>query len=154
MTAARLVSAAFGLMMVAAASVGTERPALIAALIAGVAVLVGLFVRPAATAAVLASVCAIAVSEPQPLLAALSGLSAAAYLVLAYTTITRPTAVALVGFTAAGLLAVAIPTGVSWLPLLAPIAAVLLFAAAMHPFFGQPAETGLATTTSGATTSE
>lgn len=139
MTTSRLVSAAFGLMMVAAAAVGAQRPALIAAGIGAVAVLVGLFARPAATAAVVAAVCAIALSAPQPLLAALCGLSAAAYLVLAHTTMTRPTAVAVVGFTAAGLLATAIPPGESWLPLLAPIAAVLLFAAAMHPFFAQSA---------------
>ena len=154
MTTARLVSAAFGLMMVAAAGIGAERPALIAAVIAAVAVPIGLFARPAATAAVVATVCAIALSEPQPLMAALSGLSAAAYLVLRYTTMTRPTAVALVVLTAAGLLATTIPAGESWLALLAPIAAVLLFAAAMHPYFAQPAETGWAATASGATTSE
>lgn len=142
MTAARLVAVAFGLMMVAASAAGAGGPALVAASVGAVAVLVGLFARAAATVAVTSAVCAIALSDPQPLLAALAGLSAAAYLVLAHTAMTRPTAIAMVGFTLAGLLATALPAGASWLPLAAPVAAVLVFAVAMHPFFAQHGEAG------------
>ena len=105
MTSTRFVSAGFGVVMAAAAAVDAHGPALIAAAAAGVAVLAGLYVRAAATAAVLAVVCAIALSEPQPMLAALAGLSAAAYLVLRHATLTRPTVIGLVGFTALGMVA-------------------------------------------------
>jgi hypothetical protein len=119
----------------AAVAVDAHGPALVAATIAGVAVLAGLYLRLAATAAVLAVVCAIALSEPQPLLAALSGLSAAAYLVLRYTTMTRPTVIGLVGFTAVGVVATTAGTaGLSWLPLLAPVAAVVPFLLMTGPF--------------------
>lgn len=135
MTPARFVSAGFGVLMAAAAAFDARGPALVAAAIAGVAVLAGLYLRLAATAAVLAVVCAIALSEPQPLLAALSGLSAAAYLVLRYTTMTGPTVIGLVGFTAVGVAATTAGTaGLSWLPLLAPVAAVILFLLLTGPF--------------------
>ena len=135
MTLNRFVSAGFGAVMVGAAAVDTRGPALIAAAAAAVAVLAGLYLRAAATAAVLAVVCAIALSEPQPMLAALSGLSAAAYLVLRHATITRPTVIGLVGFTAVGVVATTAGTaGLSWLPLLAPVAAVVLFLLLTAPF--------------------
>jgi len=135
MTPNQFVSAGFGVVMVAAAAVDARGPALIVAAAAGVAVLAGLYVRAAATAAVLAVVCAIALSEPQPMLAALSGLSAAAYLVLRYATMTRPTVIGLVGFTAIGVVATTTGTaGLSWLPLLAPVAAVVLFLLLTGPF--------------------
>ena len=135
MTPNQFVSAGFGVVMVAAAAVDARGPALLVAAAAGVAVLAGLYVRAAATAAVLAVVCAIALSEPQPMLAALSGLSAAAYLVLRHATITRPTVIGLVGFTAVGVVATTAGTaGLSWLPLLAPVAAVVLFLLLTGPF--------------------
>ena len=135
MTSTRFVSAGFGVVMAAAAAVDAHGPALIAAAAAGVAVLAGLYVRAAATAAVLAVVCAIALSEPQPMLAALAGLSAAAYLVLRHATLTRPTVIGLVGFTALGMVATTAGTaGLSWLPLLAPVAAVVLFLVLTGPF--------------------
>ena len=135
MTLNRFVSAGFGAVMVGAAAVDTRGPALIAAAAAAVAVLAGLYLRAAATAAVLAVVCAIVLSEPQPMLAALSGLSAAAYLVLRHATITRPTVIGLVGFTAVGVVATTAGTaGLSWLPLLAPVAAVVLFLLLTGPF--------------------
>ena len=135
MTPNQFVSAGFGVVMVTAAAVDARGPALIVAAAAGVAVLAGLYVRAAATAAVLAVVCAIALSEPQPMLAALSGLSAAAYLVLRYATMTRPTVIGLVGFMVLGVVATTTGTaGLSWLPLLAPVAAVLLFLLLTGPF--------------------
>jgi len=135
MTSNRFVSAGFGVLMAAAAAVDARGPGLIAAAAAGVAVLAGLYMRAAATAAVLAVVCAIALSEPQPMLAALSGLSAAAYLVLRHAAMTLPTMIGLVGFTGIGVVATtAGPTGVSSLPLLAPVAAVVLFLLLTGPF--------------------
>jgi len=135
MTPNQFVSAGFGVVMVAAAAVDARGPALIVAAAAGVAVLAGLYVRAAATAAVLAVVCAIALSEPQPMLAALAGSSAAAYLVLRHATLTRPTVIGLVGFTALGMVATTAGTaGLSWLPLLAPVAAVVLFLVLTGPF--------------------
>jgi hypothetical protein len=135
MTPNQLVSAGCGVGMVAAAAVDARGPALLVAAAAGVAVLAGLYVRAAATAAVLAVVCAIALSEPQPMLAALSGLSAAAYLVLRYATMTRPTVIGLVGFTAIGVVATTTGTaGLWWLPLLAPVAVVVLFLLLTWPF--------------------
>ena len=135
MTANRFISAGFGVVMAAAAAVDARGPGLIAAAAAGVAVLAGLFVRAAATAAVLAVVCAIALSEPQPTLAALAGLSAAAYLVVRYAAMTRPMVIGLVGFTAIGAVATtAAMPDLSWLPLLAPVAAVVLFLVLTGPF--------------------
>ena len=135
MTPNRFVSAAFGMLMAAAAAVDGAGWVLVAAAIAAAAVLAGILVRSAATAAVLAAACAIALSEPQPLLAAVSGLSAAAYLVLRHTTMTRPTVIGLLGFAAVGMIATTAPGGWSWLPLLAPVAAVIGFLVLMGPFF-------------------
>lgn len=131
----RFVSAPFGMLMTAAAAVDAAGPALIAVAIAAVAVVAGLYLRAAATAAVLAAVSAIAMSEPQPLLAALSGLSAAAYLVLRHATMTRPTVIGLIGFAAVGIIATTVPASSAWLPLLAPVAAVVVFAVLIGPFF-------------------
>ena len=135
MTGNRVLSAGFGAVMVAAAALDARGPGLVAAAAAGAAVLLGLYVRAAATAAVLAVVCAIALTEPQPTLAALSGLSAAAYLVLRHATMTRPTVIGLVGFTAIGVLATTVGTAEQWwLPLLAPAAATVLFLVLTGPF--------------------
>jgi hypothetical protein len=128
----RIVSAAFGLLMAVAAGVdaaggagrgGARR----------VAVLAGLRLRVAATAAVLAGG-AIALAEPPPLLAAVCGVAAAAYLVLRHTTMTGPTVAGLVGFAVAGVVATTVPAGWSWLPLLAPVAVVLIFLVLIGPF--------------------
>ena len=134
MTGDRLISAAFGVVMAAAAAVDAGGPGLVAAALAGVAVLAGLYLRAAATVAVLATVSAIALAEPQPLLAAVSGVAGAAYLVLRHTTMTRPTVVGLVGFGAVGVVATAVPAGWSWLPLAAPVAVLLIFLVSIGPF--------------------
>ena len=73
---------------------------------------------------------------------ALSGLSAAAYLVLRHTdrgteaivTMTRPSLFGMVGFTLIGVLAASVPVHVAWLPLLAPPAAVAIYLIAVRPF--------------------
>jgi O-antigen ligase len=77
---------------------------------------------------------AIALAEPPPLLAAVCGVAAAAYLVLRHTTMTGPTVAGLVGFAVAGVVATTVPAGWSWLPLLAPVAVVLIFLVLIGPF--------------------
>jgi hypothetical protein len=135
-TSRRLLAAAFGLVMAGAAAVGADAPAQVAVAVALIAVLAGLYLRVAATVAVLAVIGAVALTGPQPVLAAVSGVCAAAYLVLTHAAVTRPTAVGIVGFTAVGILATALPSGVSWLPLLAPVAVVAVIGVALSPFLG------------------
>lgn len=87
---------------------------------------------------VLLVVAVIVLSNPPALYAALSGLCAAAYLVLRHAallgviTTTRPTVLSMVGFTLVGAVATAVPT-LPWLPLVAPAAAVAIFVVAAVP---------------------
>ena len=147
MPAPRAFSTVLGLLMVATASgpvpfVG-HRPALVAAGLAVIAVLAGLQLRAAATLAVLATVAAMALADPPPWSAALSGLCAAAYLVLRHAvgptgrvvTATGATMVGAAGFALAGLVATVFPLKLPWLPLLAPIAVFGIYALAIRPFF-------------------
>ncbi|MFN8073476.1 MAG: hypothetical protein U0R66_16955 [Mycobacterium sp.] len=125
------MSPLFGALMVLTAG-ATGGPVVLAVLgLALVAVAAGLADRRAATGAVLLTVVALALSDPSPLFAAVSGLSAAAYLVTRHGTLTIPTVAGLIGFTAAGVVATAVALPVSWIPLLAPavIAGVLIVAA-------------------------
>jgi hypothetical protein len=134
----------FGLLMVGVAAVGSHGPALVAGLVAAIAVGVGTVSRPAATLAVLLAVLAIAVSNPSPVLAASSGLCAAAYLVSRHAASTPsgvvigswPTTIAAVGFTFAGLVATSFPLQVPWLPLVAPVAVLAIYVLATRPFLG------------------
>ena len=130
-------AAAFGLLMVVTAG-GTGGPVVLAALgLAVVAVAVSLVDPRAATVAVLLSIIALALSDPAPLFAAASGLSAATYLVTRHAIgsgtpmLTVPTVAGLLGFTAVGLAATAVALPVNWIPLLAPVlmAAVLIVVA-------------------------
>lgn len=138
----RILSMACGLLMVAAAGIGSHGPTLVAAGSATVAVLVGTVFRRVATLAVLLTVAAIVLSNPAPALAAVSGLSAAAYLVLRHAAgtgigmdiVSGPTVVGAVGFTFAGLVATAFPLRLPWLPLLAPLAVFAIYVVATRPF--------------------
>ena len=133
--ATRLVSVAFGLVMVAAAALQADGPALVAAGIAVTAVVVGVRFRVVATLAVLGTAAVIALSDPSPLSAALSGLSAVAYLLLRHgATFTRPTVVGALGFAAVGLAATAIPLQLAWVPLVAPVAVPALYLLVVWPF--------------------
>jgi hypothetical protein len=84
-------------------------------------------------------------ADAYPLFGALAGLSAAAYLVIRHAasagivTTTRPTVLGMVGFTLAGSLAAVVPLSVPWLPLVAPVAVVVMFILVMLPFWGAPA---------------
>lgn len=130
----------FGLLMVAAAAVGTHGTAVVAATVAVVAVGVGMVFRPAATVAVLLSVAVIVVSDPSHVLAALSGLCAAAYLVCRHAAGvvvgSWPTVVAAAGFSFVGLVATSLPLQLPWLPLAAPLAVLAIYVLATRPFLG------------------
>jgi hypothetical protein len=134
----RALSTAFGLMMIAAAVIQADDASLIAAGFATLAVLVGNIFRPAATLAVLLAAAALVLNESPAMLGALSGLCAACYLVLRHTaTITAPTVIGAVGFTAVGLMAVTLPLELPWVPLLAPLTVVALVALVTRPFWTQ-----------------
>jgi hypothetical protein len=136
----RILSTALGLLMVAAAAAGSHGPAVVASALAVVAVVVGAVFRPAATLAVLFAVAAMVVSNPSPVLAALSGLSAASYLVVRYSirtpagVVTAPTMIAAAGFAFVGLVAASFPLQLPWLPLLAPLAVFGVYLLATLPF--------------------
>jgi hypothetical protein len=134
---ARIVSAAFGFVMIAAAVVQADGTALVASGFAVAAVLVGTVFRPAATLAVFITAGVIVLADAPPMLAALSGLSAAGYLVLRHTvSATAPTVVGAVGFTTAGLAAASVPVQLPWLPVLAPLAVVVAYVLVIRPFWG------------------
>jgi len=140
----RALSTVFGLLMVAAAAVGSQGPAVVAGTVAIVAVGVGLAFRPAATVAVWLSVAVIVVSDPSHVLAALSGLCAAAYLVCRHAgggpagvvMGSWPTVVAAAGFSFVGLVATSFPLQLPWLPLVAPLAVLAIYVLATRPFLG------------------
>jgi hypothetical protein len=134
----RALSTAFGLVMIAAAAVQADDAAMIAAGSATLAVLVGNIFRPVATLAVLVAAAVLVLNETPAMLAALSGLCAACYLVLRHTAvITAPTVIGAVGFTAAGLAAVSLPLQLPWVPLVAPLAVLALMALASRPFWAE-----------------
>lgn len=140
--AAALFSTAFGALMCVAAAVDGDRPGLTATALAVAAVVVGIRFRVAAIFAVLFAMTAIVLSEPPTLFAALSGLAAAAYLVLRHgagdaagvVTTTWPTVFGMVGFTLVGVVATTAPLSAPWLPLVAPPAVVLVFVLAIAPY--------------------
>ena len=142
--AAHILSTACGLLMVAAVGIGSHGPTLIAATSAAVAVTVAILFRPVATLAVLLTVVTIALSGPPATLAAVSGLSAAVYLVLRHAagsaigldSVSGATMVSAVGFTLVGLVATAFPLQLPWLPLLAPLAVLAIYLLATRPFLG------------------
>jgi hypothetical protein len=132
----RALSTAFGLVMIAAAAVQADDAAMIVAGLATLAVLMGNIFRPVATLAVLMSAAVIVLTDAPAMLAALSGLCAACYLVLRHTaTITAPSVIGAVGFTAAGLAAVSLPLQLPWVPLAAPLAVLTLVALSSRPFW-------------------
>ena len=134
-------STACGILMTAATGAAAHGIAFIAATLAVLAVLAGTLFRAAATLAVVLTVIAIVLTDPSPLLAALSGASATAYLVLRHavdapgvTTVTKPTMIAATSFTLAGLIATAFPMQLPWTPLLAPVTVLALYVLTTRPF--------------------
>lgn len=129
----RMPATLFGALMVGTAAVAAAGPARIGAGLALAAVLAGIVHRPAAVAAVLATVALLAWSSPPVVVAAACGLSATAYLVLRYgpgagdvvvPAVTVPTLLGMGGGTLAALAASVLPWRIPWLPLLAPVIVV------------------------------
>ncbi|HZC89516.1 MAG TPA: hypothetical protein VE400_02390 [Mycobacterium sp.] len=140
--AAHVLSTACGLLMVAAVGTGSHGPTLVAAMSAAIAVTAAILFRPVATLAVLLTVAVIVLSGPPATLAAVSGLSAAIYLVLRHAagtgigldSVSAATLVSALGFTLVGLVATAFPLRLPWLPLLAPLAVFAIYLLATRPF--------------------
>lgn len=133
---ARAVATGFGLVMVAATAVQADDPALVVAGLAALTVLAGSVFRVCATVAVLLAGAVLVLADAPPELAALSGLTAAAYLALRHTaTASAPTVIGAVGFTALGLAAVSLPLQLPWVPLMAPVAVLALVVLVTRPFW-------------------
>jgi hypothetical protein len=85
---------------------------------------------------VLVTVVVIVLTDAPPVLTATAGLCAAAYLVLRHTAaVTAPTVLGAVGFTAAGLAAASLPIEMPWVPLLAPLAVLVVYVLVTRPFW-------------------
>ena len=139
------LSAAFGLLMVAAAAIGAGGPSLAVVAVAVLAVVAGTRFAGAATVAVGCSVVLIVLTDPPPIVAVLAGLGATAYLVLRHTTqleqaASWPTMAGAVGLSAVGFTAVLIPADVAWLPLAAPVAVLAVFVIAIWPYVADRGE--------------
>lgn len=141
MRALRVLSVAFGLLMVAAAAIGARGPSLAVVAVAVVAVVVGAGAGAvgAATFAVGCTVVLLVLSDPPPIVAALAGLGATAYLVLRHSahveeSASWPTVAGAVGFSAVGMAAVLIPADVAWLPLAAPVAVLAVYLIVTRPY--------------------
>lgn len=136
-----LFATAFGVLMVAAGVAPTAPWGLAAGALALTALLAGLFFRPASIVAVLLTIAGVAIGDPAPLLAAVSGLSAAAYLVSRYAdgavTLTVPTVLGMLGFTAAGVVAAVVPVQLTWVPLIAPAIMVGILIVVVAPLFAE-----------------
>ncbi len=130
------LSTAFGFVMVAAAALQADDAALGVAALAVLAVLVGNVFRPAATLAVLLTAAVVVVDDAPVMSATMAGLSAACYLVVRHAaTMTAPTVIGAVGFSAAGMAAVLVPVEMAWVPLVAPLAVVALVVLVTRPFW-------------------
>lgn len=140
--AAHVLSTACGVLMVAAVGIGAHGSTRVAATSAVAAVTIAVLFRPVATLAVLLTVVAVALSGPPATVAAVSGLSGAAYLVLRHAasngagldSVSGATMVSAVGFTLVGLVATAFPLRLPWLPLLAPLAIFAVYLLATRPY--------------------
>lgn len=132
----------FGLLMVGLVADGWHGSAVVAWVAALAAVAVGVVFRPAATVAVLLAAVTATLSNPSVIFVALSGLCAAAYLVCRHAVGASapvvldswPTAAGAVGFTFAGLVATSFPLQLPWLPLVAPLGALVIYLLAIRPF--------------------
>jgi hypothetical protein len=133
------LSTAFGFVMVAAAALQADDAALGVAALAVLAVLVGNVFRPAATLAVLLTAAVVVVGDAPVMSVAMAGLSAACYLVVRHAaTMTAPTIIGAVGFSAAAMAAVLVPVEMAWVPLVAPLAVVALIVLVTRPFWSDP----------------
>ncbi|MGH3726774.1 MAG: hypothetical protein ACRDUS_21915 [Mycobacterium sp.] len=137
-----ILAATLGLLMVAAAVEGLPKYALPLSVCAAVLVLVGLRIRAAATFAVLSIIGVLALGNDSAVLAMVSGLAAVTYLLTTYPLHWTSAVVAVryevvipaMLFASAALLATAVPVQrPSWLPLIVPVAVVLIYVVAVWP---------------------
>lgn len=141
---AHLLATGCGLLMVAAIGLDASGPARVVALAALAAVAAGVVLRPIATVAVLLVIVGVVLTAPAAAVAAVAGLSATSYLVLRHgaasgiglDSVSAATMISAVGFTLAGLIAVAFPLRVAWLPLAAPLTVFVVYLLATRPFLG------------------
>ncbi len=143
------MSTALGLLMVAASAIGSAgggRAAMVLAVAATVGVVAGVRFAAGATCAVVCTAVLLAVSGPESMAALLTGLAAAAYLVLrqggrADEFAVWPSLIGALGVSAAVLLAAVVPVRVAWLPLAAPLAGVIVYVIVMRPMLaGRPTQ--------------
>lgn len=143
-TAMRAFATASGLAMIAACLPHAPSATLACAVAAAVLVVAGLWIRQCAVPAVMVTGAALLAGYPTPALAAVSGLAGCIYLLATYGigfpapvfTLTRPTLIGAGAFALIGATAASIPAEVRWLPVLAPIAVVLLGAVVLVPYAG------------------
>jgi hypothetical protein len=134
----RALSTAFGLLMVAATAIAAEGVSLVAAVLAVIAVVLGIRFAGAATLAVTIAVVVAVLADTPPLGTALAGLAATAYLVLRHapnveSVAASPTLIGALGLSAVGLGATAIPLSVPWLPLAAPVVVLVIYVIVVQP---------------------
>ncbi|MCV7420869.1 hypothetical protein H7K45_09995 [Mycobacterium yunnanensis] len=130
--------------MVAAGTLASAGPALVLSAVAGAAVVLGLLVPLAATMAVVAVIAALALSEPDPVVAGIAGLAAAGYLVVrhadgdAAAALTMPTVLGALGASVVAVLGATVPFALPWVPLVAPLAVVAAYVLVLDRYVGHP----------------
>jgi hypothetical protein len=141
----RLLSFAFGVLMVAAGTVQSGGQALVVSTASLAAVVLGLISRAAATLAVVATAVTLALSGASPVVAALAGLAATVYLVLrhargadASSALTMPTLLGAVGLCTVAVLGAVLPLSLPWVPLVAPLAVVAAYVIVVDRYVGDP----------------
>ncbi|TSD95649.1 hypothetical protein FOS14_17770 [Skermania sp. ID1734] len=141
--APRAFAVVFGLLMIGACAVEAYGWALAAVGVSVAALVVSVWLRVAATVAVLAIVVALALSGPEPIFAVLSGLCATAYLLTRHAaggprglvTTTRPVLLAMMVFAALGAGAAWVAVPIRWVPVVAAPAVVIAYALVVLPYF-------------------
>ncbi|CAA0124284.1 Uncharacterised protein [Mycolicibacterium vanbaalenii] len=135
------LSTGLGLVMTVAAGIHTAGVTIILAILTGLAVLVGIRFRRAATLAVLLAAAAVMLTDAPPLATGLAGLASACYLTLRHNECESirpapgysPAIVAALAFAALAVLAASLPLDIPWLPILAPPIMFLAYMMAIQP---------------------
>lgn len=129
-----LLPVAFGVLMVGAAAYRADGVAMGVAAVAVATVVASVWLRPAATVAVLLAVLTVVLADPAPMYTALAGLAATAYLVLRHDAATAPTMLVAVWFAMIATLAVVLPVRMAWLPLAVPLVLLAGYLTALWPY--------------------
>jgi hypothetical protein len=123
-----------GLMMVAATVPDAPVLGWAASAISAVLVLGSVWSRQAATGAVVLVIVALAVGNPPLLLTAVSGLSAVLFLLLSFGGAALVSLTGALLFTGVAMLVSITPIELPWVPVVAPVVVVALFAVAIWPY--------------------